>query len=204
MISDLFLSLVTKCIVFCLCITSTTLLFSQKDLSTYDSVFDQFPQYESTGFVFPVGDNSYHGYYNANKFDVDNHLGDDWNGKGGGDTDLGDPIYASASGYVFYARDTGIESWGNVIRIVHKHNGKYYETLYAHCDKINIKENTMVPTGGRIGTIGNANGQYPAHLHFELRDDVTLGLGRGYSINKRGYLNPTAFIEANPYIPKRS
>lgn len=179
--------------------TCINALYGQKDISVYDSIFDQYPQYESTGFVFPVGDTSYGGYYNAKKFDVDNHLGDDWNGVGGGDTDLGDPIYASASGYVFFARDTGIESWGNVIRIVHKYKGKYYETLYAHCDEINIEENTIVPTGGRIGTIGNSNGQYLAHLHFELRDDVTLGLGHGYDVNKNGYLNPTTFIEANAY-----
>ncbi len=190
LVSFLLLSLFTSLV---------NVLHSQKDISVYDSVFEQYPQYESEGFVFPIGDNLYGGYYNAKKFDIDNHLGDDWNGVGGGDSDLGDPIYASASGYVFYARDTGIDSWGNVIRIVHKHNGKYYETLYAHCDEINIAENSMVPTGGRIGTIGNANGHYLAHLHFELRDDVTMGLGHGYHENKKGYLDPTAFIEANAY-----
>jgi len=46
-----------------------------------------------------------------------------------------------------------------------------------------------------IGTIGTANGSYLAHLHFEIRDDLELPIGGGYSSDIEGYLNPTEFIK---------
>ncbi len=171
----------------------------KKDIPFYNTVFEKFPKYESKGFVFPVGEQSFKGYYNAKKFKDDNHLGEDWNGIGGGNSDLGDTIYSTSSGFVRFARDTGIRGWGKVIRIIHKYQGQYYESVYAHCDSITVKENTMISIGRKVGTIGTANGAYPAHLHFELRDDVTMGLGFGYSEDNAGYMHPTQFIQQNAY-----
>ena len=68
-------------------------------------------EYYATQFDFPVGKPDAHGYYNAQEFRKNNHLGDDWNASTGGDSDLGDPIYSIASGKVTYARDHGV-SWG--------------------------------------------------------------------------------------------
>jgi len=45
-------------------------------------------------FDFPVGKPDAKGYYNAQIFGKNNHLGDDWNGANGGNSDLGEPIYA--------------------------------------------------------------------------------------------------------------
>ena len=73
------------------------------------------------GFDFPVGKPDAQGYYNAQSFTKNNHLGDDWNGVGGGNTDLGDPIYSIAHGYVSFSENIG-GGWGNVIRIVHTIN----------------------------------------------------------------------------------
>ncbi len=151
--------------------------------------------YDSDGFDFPVGSPDAKGYYNAQGFTRNNHLGEDWNGVGGGNSDLRDPIYAISDGYVKYAKKGG-EGWGNVIRIVHTlPNGKQYESLYAHCDKILVKKKTWVRKGQKIGTIGNVNGKYLAHLHFEIRDDIHMGIGKGYSKKTNGYLNPTKFIK---------
>jgi hypothetical protein len=33
-----------------------------------------------------------------------------------------------------------------------------------------------------------------AHLHFELRDEILMPLGGGYSTNTEGFLDPTKFI----------
>lgn len=145
-------------------------------------------------FDFPVGKPDAKGYYNAQAFGTNNHLGDDWNAVTGGNSDLGDPIYAVANGYVHFAKDVG-GGWGNVIRIHHQlPDGKKVESLYAHCDAIKIEPNTWVNRGQEIGTIGTANGAYLAHLHFEMRSDLSLPIGRGYAREANGYINPTQFI----------
>ena len=56
-------------------------------------------------FDFPVGKPDAKGYYNAQAFGKNNHLGDDWNAVTGGNSDLGDPIYAIANGKVTFAED---------------------------------------------------------------------------------------------------
>ena len=147
-------------------------------------------------FDFPVGKPNGKGYYNANQFQDDNgHLGDDWNALTGGNSDLGDPIYTIANGKVIYADDNG-PGWGNVIRIIHQlPDETFVESLYAHCDTILVKNHQLIERGSKIGTIGTANGAYLAHLHFEMRDDLKLPIGGGYSNNANGYLNPTEFIE---------
>jgi murein DD-endopeptidase MepM/ murein hydrolase activator NlpD len=60
-----------------------------------------------------------------------------------------------------------------------------------------VNEGDNVEKGQKIGTIGNNNGQYLAHLHLELRSEVGLPIGGGYSSNTTGYLDPTDFIQQN-------
>lgn len=167
-----------------------------RPLKTLDSVtFSK--NFIAHTFDYPVGRPNTNGYYNAQKFQENSHLGEDWNAVTGGNSDLGDPIYAIANGYIKFATNEK-GGWGNVIRILHKlPNGKFIESLYAHCDTILVKENEWVKKGDKIGTIGTANGLYLAHLHFEIRDDVNLPIGPGYSNNTEGYLHPTNFIKAH-------
>ena len=147
------------------------------------------------GYDFPVGKPDAVQYYNAQVFGKNNHLGDDWNGRGGGNTDLGDPIYSIAHGVVASAQDEGV-GWGKVIRIIHiNRDGSQIESLYAHCNEMMVKSGDCIRRGDLIGTIGNAGGAYLAHLHFELRSEVGMPLGGGYSRDRDGYLDPTAYID---------
>ena len=151
----------------------------------------------TNGFDYPVGKPDAAAYYNAQRFTENGHLGEDWNGIGGGNTDLGDPIYAVANGYVSFSENVN-GGWGNVIRIIHFiDSNKQVESLYAHCDKRLVQEGEFVRKGTQIGTIGTNDDQYLAHLHFELRDIVNLPIGGGYSLNTEGYLDPTTFINKN-------
>lgn len=149
------------------------------------------------GFDFPVGAPDAEGYYNAQKFGENKHLGDDWNATSGGNSDLGHPIYSTANGQVSHSYNAG-GAWGNIVRIIHRNpNGKKIESLYAHCKERFVKKGDWVKRGEKIASIGNANGAYFAHLHFEIRDICDLELGPGYSSNTNGYLSPTEFILSN-------
>jgi murein DD-endopeptidase MepM/ murein hydrolase activator NlpD len=150
------------------------------------------------GFDYPVGAPDGGGYYNAQAFGANDHLGDDWNGLGGGDTDLGDPVVAIADGIVAEATDHG-GGWGNVVRVVHAcgdADGAEVESLYAHLATIAsaAEPGARIRRGEPIGTIGTAGGRYLAHLHLELRAEPGLPLGGGYGTDTTGYLDPAAFI----------
>src|SRR5256885_8974649 len=69
-------------------------------------------------FDFPLGNENGAMAYNAQDFTENKHLGDDLNGIGGENSDLGDPIYAIADGWVWLARDGGPGS-GNIVISVH-------------------------------------------------------------------------------------
>jgi murein DD-endopeptidase MepM/ murein hydrolase activator NlpD len=173
-------------------------IMSFTTLTDYRALFETNKSYVSDGFDFPVGPPDARGYYNAQKFGKNNHLGDDWNGTGGGNSDLGDPIYCIGNGYVTSAYQYGT-GWGNVIRVVHyiKEKDEFVESLYAHCDTMLVKKGDWVKRGEKIATIGNANGAYWAHLHLEIRTTVDMGLGGGYSSETTGFVDPTKFIKAN-------
>jgi murein DD-endopeptidase MepM/ murein hydrolase activator NlpD len=143
------------------------------------------------GFDFPVGAPDGTGYYDAQPFGKNDHLGNDWNGVGGGDSDLGFPVFAVADGTVLDATDHA-GGWGNVVRVAHS-CGERVESIYAHLDRMYVVADAHVQRGQLIGTIGTAGGQYRAHLHFELRDRH-LPLGDGYSTDRSGYLDARDYI----------
>ncbi|NRB46918.1 MAG: M23 family metallopeptidase [Saprospiraceae bacterium] len=160
-----------------------------------------FPKpYIATAFDFPVGKPNAKGYYNAQGFGLNYHLGDDWNAVTGGNSDLGDPIYSIANGQVNFAEDIGA-GWGKVVQVLHQMpDGEQYESLYAHCDSILVQTGDWVKRGQQIATIGNADGQYYAHLHLEIRDSIGMPIGGGYAADTSGYLDPTRFIRTHRVI----
>ena len=149
------------------------------------------------GFQTPVGAPDGAGYYDAQPFGANRHLGEDWNGNGGGNTDLGDPVTAIGDGVVTVAEDFE-GGWGNVVRIVHHLRGGDVESLYAHLDRIDVRVGQRVRRGQQVGTIGDAHHHYQAHLHLEVRARVGMDLGPGYAFDRSGYLDPSDFIAAHP------
>ena len=152
----------------------------------------------ATHFDFPLGNENGAMAYNAQRFTENKHLGDDLNGIGGENSDLGDPIYAIADGRVLLARDGG-PGWGNVVILLHAYleNGerKYVESYYGHVQDMLVHPGETVKRGQQIATVGTANGRYFAHLHFEMREFITPFIGPGYRENTRGWLDGTRFIE---------
>ena len=158
----------------------------------------------STRFDFPLGNENGAFAYNAQRFTENRHLGDDLNGIGGENSDFGDPILAVADGRVLLAREGG-PGWGNVIILLHAYeeNGarKYIESYYAHVNTMLVAPLQEVRRGQQIATVGNANGQYFAHLHFEMREFVTPLIGPGYRKDTRGWINPSEFIARHRGAP---
>ena len=104
----------------------------------------------ATHFDFPLGNENGAMAYNAQRFTENKHLGDDLNGIGGENSDLGDPIYAIADGRVLLARDGG-PGWGNIVILLHAYleNGerKYVESYYGHVQDILVHPGETVKRG---------------------------------------------------------
>jgi murein DD-endopeptidase MepM/ murein hydrolase activator NlpD len=159
------------------------------------------------GFDFPCGPPDGAGYYVAaglaeeayyNRFGAW-HTGEDWNGLGGGDSDLGDPVHATASGRVI-ASDYYTPSWGNIVLIEHQlPDGEVIWSQYAHLRERGVNLGDRLARGQQIGTIGKGHGSYPAHLHFEIRrrqlEPDTWGLSRAQVV--AWYAHPTEFIKTH-------
>jgi len=157
------------------------------------------------GFDFPVGKPDAAGYYKARgmRLRPPLHFGEDWNGRKGGDSDLGDPIYTIADGVVMFAYQLR-GGWGRCILIRHPYRDpktgkvKFIDSQYAHLRSMSVKKGDLVKRGQKIGTLGGNAGMYPAHLHFEMRHNLHIGMQRNsVPSNFTNWADPTTFIKAH-------
>ena len=156
------------------------------------------------GFDQPVGKPDGAGYYLSRGF-LSYHPGEDWDGLKGGNSDLGDPVYAIGHGYVTFARDARM-GWGNVVLIRHVflENGQLQtvDSMYAHMDKIVVREGQQITRGQQVGTIGTNHGMYVAHLHFEIRKNLNIGINRSaFKRDLTNYYRPGEFIASRRSLP---
>lgn len=88
------------------------------------------------------------------------------------------PIYASADGIVVAAKNTNV-GYGKYIVIDH---GGGYQTLYAHCSKLNVSVGDEVKAGQIIAATGRSGNTTGYQLHFEIRKN-------GEPMNPKDYVN---------------
>jgi murein DD-endopeptidase MepM/ murein hydrolase activator NlpD len=160
----------------------------------------------SNGFDYPVGStgtvtqpNDGDGWYNAQEFGANDHLGEDWNAETGGNTDCGLPAYAASNGTIVYAQSAS--GWGKVLIIRHTlPDGTLVETLYGHLATF-TRTSGDVNRRDQIGTIGDGDGTNPpCHLHFEVRYSNSRNWGTpgpGYSSDRTGWTDPSNFVDAH-------
>ena len=156
------------------------------------------------GFDHPIGKPDAEGYYMARGF-LSYHPGEDWNGVKGGNSDLGAPVYAIGDGYVTFAMDARM-GWGNVVLVRHAYveNGKtqFADSMYAHLNTILVKKGQAVSRGQQVGTIGTNRGMYKAHLHFEIRKNLYIGINRSaFAKDFSNYFRPGQFIAQRRRLP---
>ena len=80
--------------------------------------------------------------------------------------DHGSPVRAVRDGQVSFAGRRG--GYGNVVVVDH---GDGLQTLYAHCDSLNVRAGQRVEAGSVVGAVGDTGRATGAHLHFEVRVD---------------------------------
>ena len=154
------------------------------------------------GFDHAVGKPNAAGYHTARGYWPNGHMGEDWNGNGGGDSDLGDPIYSIGRGVVIFSQNIGV-GWGNCVIVRHvfrEPDGRInmVDSLYAHLHQRVVKLHDLVEKGQLVGTMGGNNGMYPVHLHLEIRKDLRVGMNRSqFPRDNSVYYSPTAFINAH-------
>jgi len=157
----------------------------------YKSLFANNAQYIAKSFDFPVTKSNTvaFGFSKFQKFGA-NNFADDLNGTISEDIFIDKPIYAVANGYITQAKDHSTK-WGNVIRTVHLYNEHLYESLFAHCNTIQVKPNQFVKKGEQIGTVLTCNNLYHTHLYFEFRDSLNMAIGKDYNT----YSDPSDLIK---------
>ena len=218
------------------CQRSTTRNASPQQRQTSPNVFDAFLKSDippADGFDFPVGDTNakgaykdiatgieYHGWriatHFAENYELGIHTGEDWNGNGGGNTDLGQKVHAVANGRVTFAQNCG-RLWGNVIIVEHRfyenHEHRKIISLYAHLNEIKVNEGAVVQRRQVIATLGqDPDKLFAAHLHLELRWDDSLAPtywpssnGKDEAWVKEHYASPSAFINEHRklFVPQK-
>ena len=109
---------------------------------------------------------------------------EDFNLESGGDTDLGEPLVAPFSGLVLSAHDWG-GGVGQVVQVLGVVPGEGMVVWSGwHLETMAVATGELVRVGREIGTIGNAEGRYAAHLHNQV-----------CVINERGIPGPWVFAD---------
>lgn len=93
---------------------------------------------------------------------------EDWNLESGGDTDFGEPLVAPFSGIILSANDWGGRR-GKILQILGI-TPNFQMIVWAgwHLDEMYGSPGQIVLVGESLGTIGNADGEYAAHLHEQI------------------------------------
>lgn len=96
---------------------------------------------------------------------------------------VGTPIYAVNSGTAYSVKTGYNGGWGDHIRIKHDDG---YETIYAHANKLDIKEGQTVQKGQKIAEVGSSGRSTGPHLHFGVYKQGDTAYGKG--------VNPSLYL----------
>ncbi|MBF7092868.1 M23 family metallopeptidase [Flavobacterium sp. ALJ2] len=100
------------------------------------------------------------------------HKGLDFNYSGGGDTDIGAPIFSTHDGFVHELKDDASGTTGRYILV--RSENSLFQTKYLHLSKIVVKKDEKIKKGQKIGELGASykgkekGGDISAHLHYEI------------------------------------
>jgi murein DD-endopeptidase MepM/ murein hydrolase activator NlpD len=90
-----------------------------------------------------------------------------------------------------------------IVRHAYRESGtvKYIDALYGHLNTMLVSRGQKVSRGQQIATMGTAHGQYDAHLHFEIRKNLEIGMSRSkFQKDFSNYFDPTKFIASHRHL----
>jgi murein DD-endopeptidase MepM/ murein hydrolase activator NlpD len=133
------------------------------------------------------------------------HTGVDLN-FGGGNADLGKPVYAPASGMVIYSAHLPV--WGNVTVIRHdplyRADGPVLYSRFGHMQNVTVKAGMRVNRGQQIGEVGRGDrNRFTAHLHYDIVQTALLETKpndwprKDITSLERNYVDPLLFTANN-------
>lgn len=115
-------------------------------------------------------------------------------------SDYGLEFFAPADGVVTYSRLANV--WGKVLVIRHDDPTGSVWTRYAHMKDVFVGEGSAVTKGQAIGTVGDGEGTFGAHLHHDVSHSGILGEnplhwpGTNQQSVLDNYLNPESFYRS--------
>src|SRR3990167_7613952 len=120
--------------------------------------YNNFKNYFTTTAGNPYGEKVSYGY----------HSGIDVNGKVGGNTDCGQPIFALSNG-ICTSVEKSNNGYGNHIHI--KIEGVWGVRWSHHChlQDLFVKEGDVLSEGQKIATIGSTGNSTACHDHLEIK-----------------------------------
>jgi murein DD-endopeptidase MepM/ murein hydrolase activator NlpD len=99
----------------------------------------------------------------------------------------GTPILAAHEGLVVYTgRD--FHGYGNMVLIEYNHE---WATLYAHLQKIKVRQGQRIRAGSLVGNMGRTGHATGVHLHFEL-------------MHKKDPVDPLLHLSGTEYVAGQS
>ncbi len=118
------------------------------------------------------------------------HTGADLNLPRQGDVqvDFGKPCFAPAAGVVRAARKIKRGTFGKVLIIEHRlPEGERVWSRLAHLLDMQVAPGQIVVRGQEVGHVGDGEGRFPAHLHYDL---ARIDLGREWNPAPPGQPDP--------------
>jgi len=114
-------------------------------------------------------------------------------------------VFAMGDGKVTFAkRFPNPKAWGNIIVIDHGIvDGKPLFSRYAHVENIDVAVGDSVSAGSPIAAVGNGDGLFAYHLHFDisLTDILSTQPGHWPGSNRRlvheHYVNPQEWLQVH-------
>ena len=113
-------------------------------------------------------------------------------------------VCAIGDGTVTFAQLFSPHEWGNIIVIDHGTvDGRPLFSRYAHVENISVSPNQSVSTGEPIAAVGNGEGLFPYHLHFDisltavLRSKPEHWPGFSRALVHEHYVNPQEWLQVH-------